>query len=79
MKAAALSSPRLQRMLAVLSDGKAHSTRDIMMWAQVCAVNTCVSELRQHGAEIVVNVSIDDVTRARIWNYRMTKGPRENG
>ncbi|WP_425072551.1 hypothetical protein [Sagittula sp. S175] len=76
MKAAALTSPRLQRVLAVLSDGEPHSTRDIMMWAQVCAVNTCIGELREHGAEIDVTITTDAVTRARIWNYRMTKGPK---
>lgn len=52
MHAAPLTSPRLQRVLAVLRDGKPHTTRDIVRRARVMAVNACVSELRHHGAEI---------------------------
>ena len=53
MNAASLSSPRLQRVLTLLSDGRSHSTRSIMRKARVCAISACVSELREHGAEIV--------------------------
>ena len=52
MHAAALASPRLQRVLALLRDGQAHTTRDIVRRARVMAVNACISELRHHGAEI---------------------------
>ena len=45
-------SPRLQRVSAVLGDGLAHSTRDIMLNANVCAVNSCVSELRDNGVGV---------------------------
>ena len=55
MHAAALTSPRLQRVLRLLSDGRPHTTRDIVRKAQVMAVNTCISELRFHGAEITCN------------------------
>lgn len=73
MHAASLTSPRLQRVLALLSDGREHTTRDIVRRARVMAVNACISELRVHGAQI-------DCQRRRhmgAWRYfyRMTKGP----
>lgn len=75
MNAAPLTSPRLQRVLAVLKDGRPHTTRQIVRSAGVCAVNSCIAELRQHGAEITC-------TRERrkdrlICRYTMTKGPRD--
>jgi len=42
-------SPRLQRVLALLSDGREYSTLDIVMGAGVCAVNSCIAELRENG------------------------------
>ncbi len=52
MHAAGLHSPRLQRVLHLLSDGRPHTTRDIVRKARVMAVNACISELRFHGAAI---------------------------
>ncbi|MBM1816233.1 hypothetical protein JQX09_24320 [Sulfitobacter pseudonitzschiae] len=52
MHAAKLSSDRLSRVNRLLSDRKPHSTRSIMRKTHVCAINTCVSELRQLGADI---------------------------
>jgi len=49
---ATLSSPRLRRVLKVLSDGQEHSTLDLIQRAQVCAVNTIMSELRAAGIPI---------------------------
>lgn len=77
MHAASLTSARLQRVLGLLRDGRPHTTREIVRKARVMAVNACVSELRQHGAEI-------DCRRTRIngaWRYyyTMTKGPRDHG
>lgn len=46
------TSDRLRRVAAVLSDGKEHSTRDIIINADVCAVNSAVAELRQNGLQI---------------------------
>lgn len=74
MHAAPLSSPRLQRVLAVLRDGKPHTTRDIVRRARVMAVNACISELRAHGAEI--DCTTQFVAGRRRWFYRMTKEPR---
>ncbi len=52
MHAAKMTSDRLQRVKRLLADGKPHSTRDIMRRSHVCAINSCVAELRVHGAEI---------------------------
>ncbi len=66
MKAARLAkSPRLQRVLSYLSDGKEHSTLDIVIGASVCAVNSCVAELRANGYVIGCRRQGD------IWLYRM--------
>lgn len=45
-------SDRLQRVLALLSDGAWHSTLDIVFAARVCAVNSCVAELRHNGVRV---------------------------
>jgi len=47
-------SPRLQRVLAVLQEarGTKLSTRDIIERAQVCAVNSCIDELRENGHDV---------------------------
>ena len=65
MNSASLStSKRLQRVATLLSDGREHSTRDIMRGANVCAVNSCVAELRDNGRDIVCFM------RGGIWLYR---------
>ena len=80
MKAASLSSQRLQRVLAVLSDGRPHTTRAIVRKARVMAVSACISELRQHGAEIacVKRAAKSPTGEGRIWvfDYKMTKAPK---
>ena len=45
-------SKRLKRVLKLLSDGKEHSTLDIIKNAYVCAVNSIISELRRNGYAI---------------------------
>ena len=45
-------SPRLQRVLQLLGDGRWYSTLDIVIGAGVCAVNSCVAELRANGFDI---------------------------
>lgn len=66
MKAASLAtSDRLQRVHALLSDGQARTTMDIIKAADVCAVNSIVAELRENG---------DSITCWRvgdIWWYQM--------
>jgi len=73
MNAAPLSSPRLQRLLACLEDWQAWTTRDLVRGARVMAVSACVSELRQHWAEILCWQKIKGGRRR--FYYRMTKGP----
>lgn len=58
-------SERLQRALEVLSDGREHTTRDLVRRAHICAVNSVVAELRQNGYRIVCR------QRGRRWYYRM--------
>ncbi len=74
MHAARLAtSPRLRRVLAVLADGQPHTTRAIMRAAHVCAVNSCVAELRANGAEIDCTVTL--TRRGRRHHYTLTKAP----
>ena len=65
-------SERLQRVEALLSDGAEHSTLDIVTGAQVCAVNSIISELRANGREIHCRQTAGN-SGQRIWLYRMTK------
>lgn len=76
IKAARLDSPRLQRVLTLLSDGKPHTTREIVRKARVMAVNAAVAELRHHGAEIACVKQA--APRGRGWRfyYTMTKAPQ---
>ncbi len=46
------SSPRLQRVAALLADGCEYTTLEIVQAAQVCAVNSIVAELRANGLDI---------------------------
>lgn len=73
MKAAALTSPRLRRVLDLLSDGRPRTTLQIVRGARVMAVSACVSELRQHGAEIACVQGLTN--EQRVWIYTMTKAP----
>lgn len=71
-------SERLQRVEALLSDGAEHSTLDIVTGAQVCAVNSIISELRANGREIVCRQATGYAGQ-RVWLYRMiTYGGKTN-
>lgn len=53
MNAASLDkSARLQRVAELLADGRWYSTLDIVVGAGVCAVNSCVAELRANGIPV---------------------------
>jgi len=66
MNAARLeNSPRLQRVAALLADGREYSTLDIVIGAGVCAVNSCVAELRANGFAIACRREGDR------WLYRV--------
>ena len=58
------NSKRLQRVDALLADGKEYSTMDIVRAASVCAVNSIIAELRANGRVIVCRRVRD------IWLYR---------
>lgn len=75
MHAAGLTSPRLRRVLALLADGREHTTRAIVRKARVMAVNACIAELRSHGAEIDCSQRLVDGQRR--FFYRMSKGPAQ--
>lgn len=64
------NSERLQRVAKFLSDGKPHSTREIIIGADVCAVNAIVGELRdlKNGFDIVCK------RRGDIYEYTMVGG-----
>lgn len=74
--AAGLNSPRLQRVLQVLSDGRPHTTRDIVRKARVVAVNAVISELRSHGAEILCRRQSLPRGGVRPFYYTMLQGPK---
>lgn len=71
--AASLASPRLQRVLQLLSDGKPRTTREIVRKARIMAVPAVVAELRHHGAEITC-VRQQGPMGPRFY-YTMTKAP----
>lgn len=67
--AAKLESGRLQRVLKLLRRGHEYSTRELMRQAEVCAVNSCIAELRTHGYEIACK------RRKRYFYYRLVGEP----
>jgi len=73
MPARKLENHNLQAVLRLLRDGREYSTRDIIEAADVCAVNTVVSELRHHGAEIQCRRVVIGSRPRHL--YRMTKEP----
>ena len=72
--AAPLTSHRLQKVLRVLSDGRAKSTRDIVRKTQVLAVPACVAELRHHGATI--SCVRQSTPRGVRYYYTLLKAPK---
>lgn len=75
MHAASLDrSARLQRVRAVLADGGWHSTRGIVRDAEVCAVSSCIAELRWQGLVIHCRQG-RGADGGRIWEYRMEPRP----
>ena len=63
-------SKRLQRVYRLLSNKKKYSTRDIIIKANVCAVNSAVSELRRNGVDI--EYAYDE--KSKICKYKMLRG-----
>ena len=70
MRAARITaSPRLQRVAALLADGRPYTTLDIVQGAGVCAVNSAIAELRWNGYSIECQRSGD------LWIYRLLSAP----
>jgi len=67
------SSPRLQRLLEVLSDGRQHSSLDLCMNAYVVALSAAISELRANGA--VIEVERYERDGGPVWLYRLVQPP----
>ena len=65
-------SARLRRVLEVLLDGREHSTRDLVVAAEVCAVNSIVAELRANGYRILCRQGVDG-HGVRRWWYRLRR------
>ncbi len=63
------TSQRLQRVADLLADGGEYSTLDIVMAAGVCAVNSCIAELRANGYGITCRRVGDR------WVYQMQAAP----
>ncbi len=76
MRSASLAtSPRLRRALDVLETARDWmSTRDLILEAHVCAVNSVISELRANGCTIAVRRDVDDAG-VRRWLYRLEAAP----
>ena len=64
------SSQRLNRVYRLLSTGFEWSTLEIARRAKVCAVNSCISELRANGIEIACRRTTDR-KGDRIWLYQL--------
>lgn len=62
------TSERLQRLLRFLSDYKEHTTLEIILGADIAAVNSAVDELRENGFTITCR----RLARNR-WAYRMER------
>lgn len=67
------NSPRLQRLLKFLSDCKPHTTREIFIGADICAVNTAVDELRENGFDVPCKLREVKKDSSRIYEYQLCK------
>ena len=74
MHAASLKrSPRLRRVLDLLLDGRERTTWEISHHARVCAVNSCIAELRESGFRIDCRQD-RETSGERVWLYRLDVG-----
>lgn len=61
-------SDRLKRVARLLGDGREYSTLEIVAYANVCAVNSAIAELRANGYDIACRRD------GSLWKYRLTQG-----
>lgn len=62
------NSPRLQRVAALLADGQWRTTMEIIVGANVCAVNSAIAELRANG------LAVESKRAGDVWSYRLVPG-----
>lgn len=67
------TSSRLQRVHALLADGREYSTLDIVRRCNVCAVNSIIAELRDNGCEIRCRRAPGGTRTEQVYLYRMAK------
>ena len=64
-------SGRLQKVLEILSDCKAHSTLEIANRADTVAAGSCISELRTNGYEIECKYKGLSDSNRKIYEYKL--------
>lgn len=66
-------SPRLQRVLKALEDAGmvGLTTREIILKAEVCAVNTAIAELRSNGIKILCKPQGHSPSGANVYRYML--------
>lgn len=68
------TSVHLQRLHEYLSDGKLHTTQDILDNTPLTAVSPAISALRKNGCVIDCRYRETTPLGARIFEYRMKTG-----
>jgi len=66
-------SKRLQRVMNLLSDFKAHSTLDIIQRAGICAVNSAISELRANNIPVECKYVRRTEDGNSVFEYRLLR------
>jgi hypothetical protein len=67
-------SPRLQRLLSLLSSGAHYTTREVIVATGICAVNSAASELRRNDVDVqCVFRGLTD-TGERVYEYYLPGG-----
>ena len=67
------NSPRLKKLVAVLSDLEWHSTAELTHRCHNYAVGTSVSELRSNGIAVTTR-RVKMASGERWWEYRLGRG-----
>lgn len=69
-------SPRLQRVANLLLRGDWFSTMHIAKKANVCAVNSIISELRAN--QWVVDCRVRSTQNGKVWQYKASDFPKKH-
>lgn len=68
-------SARLQKFANLLSDGKRHSTREIIRLTEICAVNSAASELRRNNVPVECEYVGTTADGNRVYEYWLESDP----